>query len=102
MIWYLTRVSTSTQLFFTITANDLVSHKGQHEQTVLLHHYSQWSGITQVSARADSLASPLQPMIWFHTSVSMSRESFFTITANDLISHKVQHEQTVLLHHYSQ
>ena len=102
MIWYHTRVSTSRQSCFTITANDLVSHKGQHEQTVLLHHYSQWSGITQGSARADSLASPLQPMIWYHTRVSTSRQSCFTITANDLVSNKGQHEQTVLLHHYSQ
>ena len=102
MIWYHTRVSTSRQSCFTITANDLVSHKGQHEQTVLLHHYSQRSGITQGSARAVSLASPLQPMIWYHTRVSMSRRSCFTITSNDLVSHKGQHEQTVLLHHYSQ
>ena len=98
MIWYHTRVSTSRRSCFTITANDLVSHKGQHEQTVLLHHYSQRSGITQGSARADSLASPLQPMIWYHTRVSTSRQSCFTITANDLVSHKGQHEQTVLLH----
>ena len=101
-IWYHTRVSPSRQSCFTITANDLVSHKCQHEQTVLLHHYSQGSGITQGSARADSLASPLQPMIWYHTRVSMSRQSCFSITANDLVSHKGQQEQTVLLHHYSQ
>ena len=122
MIWYHTRVSTSRQSCFTITANDLVSHKGQHEQTallphctkdlvshkgqhdqtVLLHHYSQRSGIIQGPVRADSLASLLQPMIWYLTRVSMSRQSCFTITANDLVSHKGQHEQTALLHHYSQ
>ena len=102
MIWYHTRVSTSRQPCFTITTNDLVSHTCQHEQTVLLHHYSQRSGITQGSSRADSLASPLQPMIWYLTRVSMSRQSCFTITANDLVSHKGQHDQTVLLHHYSQ
>ena len=75
-----------------------------------------------MSARADSLVSPFQPVIWYHTWVSRSRESCFTITANDLVSHKGQpeqtvvftivandllshkgqHEQTVLLHHYSQ
>ena len=102
LICYHTRVSTSRQPCFTIKANDLVSHKGNHEQTVLLHHYSQWSGITQDSARADSLASPLQPMIWYHTRVSRSRQSCFTIIANDLVSHKGQQEQTVLLHHFSQ
>ena len=102
MIWYHTRVSMSRRSCLTITVKDLVSHKGQPEQTVLLHHYSQGSGITQGSARADSLASPLHPMIWYHTSVSTSRQSCFTITANDLVSHKGQHEQTVLLHHYSQ
>ena len=101
-IWYHTRISTSRQSFFTITANDLISYKGQHEQSVFLHHYSQWSGITKGSARVDSLASPLQPMIWYHTRVSTSRQSFFTITANDLVSYKGQHEQTVLLPHYSQ
>ena len=102
MIWYHTRVSKSRQSCFTITANDLVPHKGQQEQTVLLHHFSQWSGFTQGSAWADSLASPLQPKIWYHTRVSPSRQSCFTITANNLLSHKSQHEQTVLLSHYSQ
>ena len=102
MIWYHTRVSPSRQSCFTITANDLVSHKGQQEQTVLLHHYSQRSGITQGPAWADSLASPLLPMIWYHTRVSTSRQSCFTITGKDLVSYKCQHEQTVLLHHYSQ
>ena len=101
MIWYHTRVSMSRESCFTITAKDLVSHKGQHEQTVLLHHYSQRSGITQGLARAHSPASPLQPMIWYDTRVSTSSQSCFTITANDLVSHKGQHDQTVLLHHYS-
>ena len=120
-IWYHTRVSISRRadsqpeqtVCFTITANNLLSHKSQHEQTVLLNHYSQISGIeqgscftiticTQESVRADSLASPLQPMIWYHTRVSTSRQSCFTITANDLVSHKGPHEQTVLLHHYNQ
>ena len=102
MIWYHRRVRTSRESCFTITANDLVSHKGQQEQTVLLHHYSQWSGIRQGTARADSLASPLQPMIWYHRKVRTSRESCFSIITNDLVPHKGQYEQTALLHHYSQ
>ena len=102
MIWYHTRFSMIRRSCFTITQQDLVSQKGQPEQTVLLHRYSQRSGITHGSACADSLASPLLPMICYHTSVSTSRQSCFTITANDLVSYKCQHEQTVLLHHYSQ
>ena len=102
MIWYHTRISTSTQSCFTITANDLVTHKGQHEQTVLLPHYSQRSVITQGSAWSGSFASPLQPKIWYHTRASPSRQSCFPITANDLVPHKGQHEQTAFLHHYSQ